>query len=303
MSRKSSVRSFFGAVVVLVFWGGLVGQADAEDLKPPETLIFTRPAEPPKAIPELPCATDALRAELKAKLEQWQKDFRLIEDNDAKQDELAKKITELQGEYKTATPSMKDSIDKKIADAKLSLVAAILTIKNALPNVRKDENRYNGLIAFIQKQCAPPQASSQPLDPCVVGEWRSTDVSSKYGDTGGSGIKLVIAEDGTETIDYNGMKPIEGLSGTQNQWSGTAKGKIAAAGGKASVVSVEQSDVELHFTQHGATRASPIRKMGPASLGENKFDTSYECTPTTLSFKLLVFDLVFKRESGATRTR
>ena len=150
----------------------------------------------------------------------------------------------------------------------------------------------------IEEEEVPANA---PMDKCVVGSWVSTSVTSVMGDTGGDGIHLTIAEDGTEWIDYSGMKPVKGESGVSNQYSGKARGKIIASGGRARILSVAESNVQHMFSQNGgAAETNAVTGLGPGSPGDNKLDDRYECGATTLSFQLAIIRYAFNRQGGAT---
>lgn len=57
----------------------------------------------------------------------------------------------------------------------------------------------------------PPPATSAAagaIASCLVGTWQSTTVQGPAGVTGGGGVRLTIAADGTATTDFTSMQPI-----------------------------------------------------------------------------------------------
>jgi len=142
-----------------------------------------------------------------------------------------------------------------------------------------------------------PRASSSPtsgvIDSCLVGAWRSQSVAVMDIDRGGAGILLTIKGDGTATIDYNGMKPIDANVGATTLWSGTATGHITTSKRTATVKSVEKSELTAKQTDpQGKNRSNPLSGLGPAGLGNR----SYICDETTLTSKGPSLTFTFKRE-------
>jgi hypothetical protein len=134
---------------------------------------------------------------------------------------------------------------------------------------------------------AAASGSGGSLDPCLVGSWRSEPVGENMlGVTGGGGILVTFKADGTQTIDYNGMQAFKGGYGDSNLWTGTAEGHITTREGKASVNSVERSDVVHKYEGPSGRRTNPLSGgLGPAGLGNNRFDPSYQCNETRLTYK------------------
>jgi hypothetical protein len=127
--------------------------------------------------------------------------------------------------------------------------------------------------------------------------WRSESVALLGREQGGADILLTIKADGTQSADYNGMKPLKGAAGEINSWAGTASGHITASNGTASVKSVEQSDLTHKFIDpKGKTTTNPMgRTLGPGALGvDPKGD--YACDENTLTFKTTAQTFKFKRE-------
>jgi len=82
----------------------------------------------------------------------------------------------------------------------------------------------------------PPPATSAAagqVAACLVGTWQSTSVAGMAGVSGGSGVRLTIAADGTTTTDFTSMQPItfavkiaETNVKGRFMYSGEASGKI-----------------------------------------------------------------------------
>jgi len=148
-----------------------------------------------------------------------------------------------------------------------------------------------GFIACRTKE-APPQppvamditpTPLPPLDPCLVGSWEATTVTSigESAYTGGTGFTLTFKEDGTQIADYNSMKPLRAESIVLD-YKGSASGKMTAQNGAAKNISVERSDVTAEPEDH-STEPHHVQ-MGPGALGANKRRNSYKCSDATLEF-------------------
>ena len=138
------------------------------------------------------------------------------------------------------------------------------------------------------------------IDSCLVGTWRSESVALLGREEGGAGIVLTIKGDGTESVDYNQMKPLKGGAGEirwSNSLAGTATGRLTASKGTAAVTSVDQSDVTHKYIDPDgkATTNSLGRSLGYGAVGDDP-KGGYACDENTLTFKSRVHTLKFKRE-------
>lgn len=164
--------------------------------------------------------------------------------------------------------------------------------------------RWFGIkLGMLPKMKGKPQPNAQAfkaggsLDPCLVGDWRSEPVGANMlGVSGGGGIRVTFKADGTQTVNYDGMQPFQGRMGETNAWTGEAEGRIATDKGVASVQSVERSSVMHKYDGPNGSRSNPLTGgLGPAGLGNNRFDPSYTCNETRLTYKDPARTFVFLR--------
>ena len=143
---------------------------------------------------------------------------------------------------------------------------------------------------------ASPPAAANVIDGCLVGAWRSESLVSEVGYKGGAGIVLTIKPDGAETIDYNGMKPIEG-GGETHLWGGIVEAYFTTSKGTATVTKAGKTDLTVKETyRDGRVSERNTKALGPAALGNYPTDRSYTCDGTTLKFKGVLYTSTFKRE-------
>lgn len=134
------------------------------------------------------------------------------------------------------------------------------------------------------------------IDSCLVGTWRADSLVSDVGYKGGAGIVLTIKPDGAETIDYNGMKPIEG-NGETHLWRGIVEAYFTTSKGTATVTKADKTDLTVKETyRDGRVSERNTKALGPAALGNYPPDRSYTCDGTTLKFKGVLYTSTFKRE-------
>jgi hypothetical protein len=189
--------------------------------------------------------------------------------------------------------------DKKTRDG---WADEIKTLTNQLKNCEKKAPQTQ---TIQENQNKPPQTQSIratdingdfKIDSCLVGTWRSESVKMMGRELGGADILLTIERDGTETVDYNGMKPLKGVAGETNSWSGKTTGTFVTSKGTAEVKSVKNSDLKHKLVQpDGKTTTNQLSGLGPAALGASLPDPHYTCTNATLTFSNGLHDFVYKR--------
>jgi hypothetical protein len=152
------------------------------------------------------------------------------------------------------------------------------------------------------KPIAGGRAGKVPIDRCLVGTWRSESVrlDPVPEAKGGADIILTIKGDGTESLDYNQMKPLRApgpVGETINTWAGTATGRITATNGTAKVDRVDESNLSHKLIDpNGKTTTNSMgQTLGPGAVGADPRG-GYACDETTLTFKTTVHTLKFKRE-------
>ena len=185
-------------------------------------------------------------------------------------------------------------IKSRLEDLKLTVQALKDTIANLLNKLgdcgskRPEDSK--------PKPKPSPAPISGAIDSCLVGTWRSESLVSEVGYKGGAGIVLTIKPDGLETIDYNGMKPIEG-NGETHLWRGIVEAYFTTSNGTATITKAGKTDLTVKETyRDGRTSETNTKALGLAALGNYPPDRSYTCDGTTLKFKSPLHTATFKRE-------
>jgi hypothetical protein len=152
----------------------------------------------------------------------------------------------------------------------------------------------------------PAPVAPGRMDACLVGTWRSQQISLKEqgfgGVTGGAGIMLTIKPDGRITVDYDGMRPIvqpiPGGRSSTNQLSGSASGQIGASGGIARVVKVVSANlVHKVVDPQGRTQTNSLgMTLGYGAPGTNPPTYQYSCSASKLVWDDIVHSYLFERE-------
>ena len=122
------------------------------------------------------------------------------------------------------------------------------------------------------------------VDPCVVGKWVSTNVASTFSVpgafvtlTGGAGLKLTFASNGSETADWSSMAPLATtipVDVTQT-YHGISHYHVTASEGTLSFLSADYSG--WSGQQDWAGQISQVTGANPI-LAEQ-----YSCSSTTLT--------------------
>ena len=128
-------------------------------------------------------------------------------------------------------------------------------------------------------------------DPCLVGSWEAVSVTFESGyisGAGGTGFRVTVKPDGTQSVDYSAMLPFEGKPDTIS-YSGTAEGRIRTRDG---VALLDQQTVKGSVAMTLKTPAAPqpiVWKMdgqlGPGGLGVTTGENRYLCNRDTLSYR------------------
>lgn len=142
------------------------------------------------------------------------------------------------------------------------------------------------------------------IDKCLVGTWRSEQISADVSaePEGGSGILLTFKADGEVTIDYNEMKPFkkhETLNRNRIQtteWTGKATAHISIDKDKViKVEKVDASDIQAKITYaDGRTGGGKISQLGPVGPGLPP-NLGYTCDETTLTYQAFLNTITFKK--------
>src|ERR1044071_4450000 len=113
-----------------------------------------------------------------------------------------------------------------------------------------------------------PQAMA--IDSCLVGTWEAISYkqANEFVTGGGTGFRVTIKPDGTETIDYSSMQPVR-AGNDRIIYSGTATARISADKGVAKLESIEQRGVTM-TTDSPALKVrfdQKLTDLGPGGLG------------------------------------
>ncbi len=148
------------------------------------------------------------------------------------------------------------------------------------------------LIAALGLFGGRPGAWAQSIDTCLVGNWEATTIvmpGGQYPPEGGTGFRVTITSDGTETVDYATMKPFLWTK-TQNTdaqyWRGSATLRISTDQGVVSVESVAQNNVEVQVSRvlPNYMPGWPGR-LGPGVLGNLRKSVAYNCNGASLQYE------------------
>jgi hypothetical protein len=191
----------------------------------------------------------------------------------------------------------------KIAEEEKELAAAQAKIDQLTPELESAElalaKAVRAFNACVDK-CEHKDNSASRLDPCLVGTWKLETYTDAGFTVGGSGILLTIEKDGTATIDYNGMKPLERILGPYNfkRWTrGTATGYITTLGGDLFVNAIETSEITNYENdQHGQIHTHKVSRLGPAVPDWYHEYRSYQCDETTFTHSNPIQKFVYKRQ-------
>lgn len=133
---------------------------------------------------------------------------------------------------------------------------------------------------------APSPSPSSPVDPCLVGTWRSTNQQQQHTINGQSltmvghaGVVLVYNADGTFTMDYNNSTPAA-VQYQGDTWTevirGTASGRVHDLDGTEYVNDVHASGTATLYRNGSQNNSIPLNLTGvPAK---------YFCSGDTASF-------------------
>ncbi len=208
-------------------------------------------------------------------------------------------------------PAFGEDERAKILEARRQIVLHRSKLKNQLEEAKLTIQALKDTLADLLNKLgdcgskkSEPKPSPSPIsgttkgaiDSCLVGTWRSESIVSEVGYKGGAGIVLTIKPDGLETIDYNGMKPIEG-NGETHLWRGVVEAYFTTSNGTATVTKAGKTDLTVKETyRDGHTTEKNTKALGLAALGNYSTDRSYTCDGTTLIFKSPLHTATFKRE-------
>jgi hypothetical protein len=148
------------------------------------------------------------------------------------------------------------------------------------------------------------KAATSRIDDCLLGRWRSKGATpGDLQNTGLSGVTLVFADDGTETVDYSLSTP-ENAVENRNTFRGTASGPITAQNGTAELQSAGTSKVtqKVELTHTGGSYDHPV-SFGPGFLGVPGQTTTYQCSASTLTYPVSngLFTMTYLRVDGQTQ--
>lgn len=138
--------------------------------------------------------------------------------------------------------------------------------------------------------CRREHCPPEPIDSCLVGTWEARSVLDLKGEyTGGTGFRVVIQADGTQSIDYSAMKLL--VFGTEKfDYKGTATARIATANHVARIVAIDRQQVTGMLTTIAMPQPVPFKVfgIGPGGLGSTGSDNAYVCSKTSLEYKTSV---------------
>lgn len=125
------------------------------------------------------------------------------------------------------------------------------------------------------------------IDPCLVGTWECTTFkeANQFVTGGGTGFRVSFKKDGTETVDYSNMKPVESGPRDKTIYSGRADAKISTKDGVAKIESMVSADVVATLDSGVKNFSWPkLKTLGPGGLG-SPTGMSYTCTGDTLEYQ------------------
>lgn len=124
------------------------------------------------------------------------------------------------------------------------------------------------------------------IDPCLVGTWEATSVvtSSSVITGGGEGFRVTFKRDGTETVDYSSMKPLQ-AGNDETTYTGSATARISTVNKTAKVESVEKKGVVINFSKLTPIPGTPLPGLGFGGLGETADDNGYNCSRDSLEYR------------------
>ena len=127
--------------------------------------------------------------------------------------------------------------------------------------------------------------STPSIDPCLVGAWECTSFKGHFFTGGGAGFKVTFKNDGTETVDYSTMQPLEAGPRDKFVYAGSATARISTTDGVAKMEKMEGLGPTM--TLEGALnhQFGNLPNLGPGGLGSASDNNKYTCTEGTLEYQ------------------
>ena len=143
------------------------------------------------------------------------------------------------------------------------------------------EDRQAWIDAKTLESVCPPSE----MDPCLVGTWESASFKGQFFTGGGVGFKVTFKNDGTETVDYSTMQPLQAGPRDKFVYAGSATARISTKNGVAKVEKMESLGPTM--TLEGAVnhQFGNLPNLGPGGLGSASDNNKYNCTEDTLEYQ------------------
>lgn len=151
---------------------------------------------------------------------------------------------------------------------------------------------YRIQVTVVKKGDDPPPggsgaAKSSAIDACLVGTWLATTVTPTLPNYagGGDGFRVTFEDDGTQTVDYSTMKPIQLRPNDSWTYSGLASARISTEKNKAKIEQTLKAGALFYLSKVNESPGMPMPGLGFAGLGDTSGENSYRCTADSLEYR------------------